>query len=29
MKYCPFGGDNYQKYRKEIEDILAGKGDVC
>lgn len=26
MKYCPFEGDDYRRYRSEIESILNGKG---
>lgn len=26
MKYCPYQGEAYQKYRSEIETILAGEG---
>ena len=29
LKYCPFEGDAYQRYRTEIEAILEGKGAVC
>jgi V/A-type H+-transporting ATPase subunit A len=29
MKYCPFEGAAYQRYRTEIEAILEGKGVVC
>ncbi|OPY86237.1 MAG: V-type sodium ATPase catalytic subunit A [Smithella sp. PtaU1.Bin162] len=28
LKYCPFGAEDYQRYRSEIEAILEGKG-VC
>jgi V/A-type H+-transporting ATPase subunit A len=28
MKYCPYGGETYQRYRGEIESMLAGTGDV-
>lgn len=27
MKYCPYGGDAYRKYRGEIESVLSGQGD--
>jgi len=26
LKYCPFGAEDYQRYRSEIEAILEGKG---
>jgi hypothetical protein len=29
MKYCPYQGDAYHRYRGEIESILAGKGEIC
>jgi V/A-type H+/Na+-transporting ATPase subunit A len=29
MKYCPYQGENYQRYRGEIESVLAGKGVIC
>jgi len=29
MKYCPYQGETYQKYRGEIEAVLAGKGVIC
>ena len=29
MKYCPYQGDTYQRYRGEIEAVLAGKGVIC
>jgi V/A-type H+-transporting ATPase subunit A len=29
MKYCPYQGETYRKYREEIESVLAGKGVIC
>jgi V/A-type H+-transporting ATPase subunit A len=29
MKYCPYQGETYQKYREDIESVLAGKGVIC
>lgn len=29
MKYCPYQGETYRKYRGEIESVLAGKGVIC
>lgn len=29
MKYCPYQGETYQKYRNDIESVLAGKGVIC
>jgi V/A-type H+-transporting ATPase subunit A len=29
MKYCPYQGDAYRKYRGDIESVLAGKGVIC
>jgi V/A-type H+-transporting ATPase subunit A len=29
MKYCPYQGEAYRKYRGEIESVLAGKGVIC
>jgi V/A-type H+-transporting ATPase subunit A len=29
MKYCPYQGEAYQKYRQEIESALTGKGVIC
>ncbi len=29
MKYCPYHGEAYQRYRGEIESILAGEREIC
>lgn len=29
LKYCPYQGDAYHRYRGEIESVLAGKGEIC
>jgi V/A-type H+-transporting ATPase subunit A len=29
MKYCPYQGETYRKYREDIESVLAGKGVIC
>jgi len=29
MKYCPYQGEDYRKYRGEIESVLAGRGVNC
>ena len=29
MKYCPYQGESYRRYRDEIESILSGKREIC
>ena len=29
MKYCPYQGESYQRYRTEIESVLVGRGVNC